>query len=516
MTLLIDTILTQAPKVTLLATLAKPNLIRRKASGRYTMRLRKVGSTAPIVSIGLKTTVRSLAMSRLNELSATAKAFLLDNPEATAEELRKHLKWMAECFLTDATNDYWDGVEVAHLHDAKANLREIAATQALSVDQQKHIREAIKLIAAAQQRVNKGDAGPLLDILDGSKAIDVSRADSDAPVSILEGKQGGSPSEFTREHQKGSEATSEPLYWDELSSAYREEHKVNQTERNQKDLLSTHKAVGRFAAGINFRAYTRPEVSAIRDAMIAANLAPSTVNKLLTRLSTIIAWACRNGHIQDDYTKGLKLKNIESTRRAFSEDELGKVVTTIHEETNAAKRFFGLLAVITGARCGELTQLTKADIYEDGDNGLLCIDINANNGKALKNKASARVVPLIDGAFGFRSEEFREYVASLPDEENSSVFRMSRDVASKWFNEVILPKAIENRSSDLVLHSLRHTMATLLKHAGVAESTAQDVLGHTNQSITFNLYGKTKSVNLMAEALKQALPEPAGLQHARV
>lgn len=502
MTLLIDTILTQAPKVTLLTTLAKPNLIRRKASGRYTMRLRKVGSTAPIISIGLKTTVRSLAMSRLNELSATAKAFLLDNPEATAEELRKQLKWMAECFLTDATNDYWDGVEVAHLHDAKANLREIAATQALSVDQQKHIREAIKLISAAQQRVNGGDAGPLLDILDGSKVIDVSRADSGAPVSILEGKQGGSPSESTRERQEAG------LSWDELSSAYREEHKVNQTERNQKDLLSTHKAVGRFTTGINFRAYTRPEVSAVRDAMIAANLAPSTVNKLLTRLSTVIAWACRNGHIQDDYTKGLKLKNIESTRRAFSEDELSKVVTTIHAETNAAKRFFGLLAVITGARCGELTQLTKADIYEDGVNGLLCIDINANNGKTLKNKASARVVPLIDGAFGFRSEEFREYVASLPNEENSSVFRMSRDVASKWFNEIILPKAIENRSGDLVLHSLRHTMATLLKHAGVVESTAQDVLGHTNQSITFNLYGKTKSVNLMAEALKKALPEP--------
>lgn len=505
MTLLIDTILTQAPKVILLTTLAKPNLIRRKASGRYTMRLRKVGSTAPIISIGLKTTVRSLAMSRLNELSATAKAFLLDNPEATAEELRKHLKWMAECFLTDATNDYWDGVEIAHLHDAKANLREIAATQALSVDQQKHIREAIKLISAAQQRVNGGDTGPLLDIL-GPQGEHGDNHDGHG-VSILEGKQGGSPSEFTREHQEAG------LSWDELSSAYREEHKVNQTERNQKDLLSTHKAVGRFATGINFRAYTRPEVSAVRDAMIAANLAPSTVNKLLTRLSTVIAWACRNGHIQDDYTKGLKLKNIESTRRAFSEDELSKVVTTIHEETNAAKRFFGLLAVITGARCGELTQLTKADIYEDGVNGLLCIDINANNGKALKNKASARVVPLIDGAFGFRSEEFREYVASLPDEENSSVFRMSRDVASKWFNEVILPKAIENRSGDLVLHSLRHTMATLLKHAGVAESTAQDVLGHTNQSITFNLYGKTKSVILMAEALKKALPEPAGLQH---
>lgn len=68
MTRFADTILTQVPEVITLSILAKPYLIRRKGSGRYTMRLRKVGSTTPLISIGLRTTSRSLAMTHLNEL----------------------------------------------------------------------------------------------------------------------------------------------------------------------------------------------------------------------------------------------------------------------------------------------------------------------------------------------------------------------------------------------------------------------------------------------------------------
>ncbi|MGC0876833.1 hypothetical protein WKG84_04860 [Pantoea agglomerans] len=81
---------------------------------------------------------------------------------------------------------------------------------------------------------------------------------------------------------------------------------------------------------------------------------------------------------------------------------------------------------------------------------------------------------------------------------------MSRDIASKWFNEKVLPNALPDHDKSLVLHSLRHTMATMMKQAGVAESIAGDVLSHTSQSITFGLYGKAKSVTLMADALNQA------------
>lgn len=492
MTRFADTILTQVPEVITLSILAKPYLIRRKGSGRYTMRLRKVGSTTPLISIGLRTTSRSLAMTHLNELSATAKAFLLDNPEATAEELRGHLKDMAESLLTDASGDYWDGVEVSHLHDAKANLREIAAKHSLSIEQHHHLAASLKVIDAAQKRVNEGDAGPLLDIL---KGLDSNNGGS---TTILKKEQGSHPSELTRERLPEVK----PLGFDELSSIYMSEHSVNLKPASQRDNASAHKTLKRFTKGINWKTHTRSEVSAVRDAMRESDLADTTVNKMMAKLCAVMNWAVQNGHIDHDYTKGLKVKGVESNRRAFRDDELAKVIDAIAAEREPRKRLFGMLAVITGARCGELTQLTKADVVSEA--GHLCIDINANGGKSLKNKGSARVVPLIDGAYGFSLNEFSEWVSALP-EENSLVFGMSRDIASKWFNEKVLPNALPDRDKTLVLHSLRHTMATMMKQAGVTESTAQDVLGHSNQSITFGLYGKAKSVDLMAEALQKTL-----------
>ncbi len=59
---------------------------------------------------------------RQRELAATAKAFMLDRPEVSLQELTEHLRSMAEQFLTDASDDYWNGLEVATLVDEKSNL----------------------------------------------------------------------------------------------------------------------------------------------------------------------------------------------------------------------------------------------------------------------------------------------------------------------------------------------------------------------------------------------------------
>ena len=102
---------------------------------------------------------------RQRELAATAKTFMLDRPEVSLQELTEHLRSMAEQFLTDASDDYWNGLEVATLVDEKSNLRELAATQALSLDQQKGIRLALEVLTAAQQRVDTGDTSGLIDIV---------------------------------------------------------------------------------------------------------------------------------------------------------------------------------------------------------------------------------------------------------------------------------------------------------------------------------------------------------------
>lgn len=144
---------------------------------------------------------------RQRELAATAKAFLLDNPEVTLQELTAHIRSMAEQFLTDASDDYWNGVEVATLVDEKSNLRELAATRALSVDQQRGIKLALEVLTAAQQRVDTGDTSGLIKLIDGgvSQLTDDNNHTDYSTIgdstSILKNEQGDRPAVFTQERQ---------------------------------------------------------------------------------------------------------------------------------------------------------------------------------------------------------------------------------------------------------------------------------------------------------------------------
>lgn len=432
-------------------------------------------------------------MIRARELAQTAKAFLLDNSQVTSKELNEHLKSMALTFLTDKVGDYWSGLEVDHIEDASVNLRSLAK-ESMTVDQQAHIVKALEVLQAARSRAHSGDTQPLLSVLaslNGDNDQGVHNAD--APKRNLRDDQESSP----------TESTQEPLFFNELSDLYIKEHSVNLKPASVRDIQSAHKALKLFTGSIDWREHTRAEVSAMRDTMRdSGRYADATVNKMMAKLCAVINWAFQNGHIKHDYTKGLKVKGVKSVRRAYSAAELVKVLDRVTTEREPHKRLFGLVATITGARAGELTQLTKADIVNE--EGHLCIDINDNGDKTIKTAASARLVPLTDGACGFSLTEFREWVKALPSED-SLVFGMSRDTASQWFNREVLPQALPERTGDLVLHSLRHTLATLFKQAGVSESLAGDVLGHSGQGITFGLYGKAKSIDQMAEGLAQTL-----------
>lgn len=476
-----------------LSRLAVPQLVRRRGSGRYTVRFREIGNASSLVSIGLRTSDKRAAMIRARELAQTAKAFLLDNSQVTSKELNEHLKSMALTFLTDKVGDFWSGLEVDHIEDASVNLLSLAK-ESMTVDQQAHIVKALEVLQAARSRAQSGDTQPLLSVLaslDGDNDNGVNKAD--APTRNLRDDQAVT----------FAESKQEPLSFEALSEMYIEEHTVNLKPASVRDIQSAHKALKLFTGSIDWRTHTRAEVSAMRDAMRdSGRYADATVNKMLAKLCAVMNWAYQNGHIKHDYTKGLKVKGVKSVRRAYSAAELVKVLDRVTTEREPHKRLFGLVATITGARAGELTQLTKADVVEEA--GHLCIDINDNGDKSIKNAASARLVPLTDGAKGFSLTEFREWVAALPA-DNSLVFGMSRDTASQWFNREVLPQALPDRTGDLVLHSLRHTMATLFKNAGVSESLAGDVLGHSGQGITFGLYGKAKAVDQMANALAQAL-----------
>ncbi|EOT1382551.1 site-specific integrase, partial [Escherichia coli] len=488
-----DTRLTQIN----LLSVAKPQLVRR-ANGRYTIRFRLKGQTTPFLSVSTRSTDRRVATMRQRELAATAKAFMLDRPEVSLQELTEHLRSMAEQFLTDASDDYWNGLEVATLVDEKSNLKELAATQALSLEQQKGIRLALEVLTAAQQRVDTGDTSGLIKLIDDNNHTDYSTIGDS--TSILKNEQGGRPAVFTQERQPS-------VVFSSLVSSLLAEKVQTLKSSSYKDLSSSLNTVSRFlTTGMDLM--SRSEWLAVRDAMLAAEVRPSTINKLLTKAKMCLDYGLMNGQLEGrNPIERMKLtKDIDSKRRAFTDEELERLLVRVESEyqftrhtahtTSEARRWASLVSVVTGARSAEVCHLTKRDVVTL-DNGLVCIDINEDgDGKSVKNKHSVRLVPLTDGVHGFDLKSFLEWVDMQPDE--GPLFGMTPSAYSSWFNSRVLTEALPD-AENVSLHSLRHWLATRMKERGVNLVDAQGILGHSSQSITYDLYGKGHAVGRLAE-----------------
>ncbi|MCK2685034.1 site-specific integrase [Escherichia coli] len=449
---------------------------------------------------------------RQRELAATAKAFMLDRPEVSLQELTEHLRSMAEQFLTDASDDYWNGLEVATLVDEKSNLKELAATQALSLDQQKGIRLALEVLTAAQQRVDTGDTSSLIKLIDDNNSRDSGTSNhtdystiSDS-TSILKNEQGDRPAVLTQERQPS-------VVFSSLVSSLLAEKVQTLKSSSYKDLSSSLNTVSRFlTTGMDLM--SRSEWLAVRDAMLAAEVRPSTINKLLTKAKMCLDYGLMNGQLEGrNPIERMKLtKDIDSKRRAFTDEELERLLVRVESEyqftrhtahtTSEARRWASLVSVVTGARSAEVCHLTKRDVVTL-DNGLVCIDINEDgDGKSVKNKHSVRLVPLTDGAYGFDLTSFLSWVDTQPTD--GPLFGMTPSAYSSWFNSRVLTEALPD-AENVSLHSLRHWMATRMKERGVNLVDAQGILGHSSQSITYDLYGKGHAVQRLAEVLKTAL-----------
>lgn len=243
-----------------------------------------------------------------------------------------------------------------------------------------------------------------------------------------------------------------------------------------------------------------------------------TINGHLIFLSSVFNWAEKNDLIKKNLATDLLLKDSQKEadkRNAFSLKQIELILSSCksHYAKNglAWQYYIPLLSAITGARLNEICQLQVKDVIKT-DNNIVYLDINAQGieGKSLKNQYSARTIPLVHHAFGFDSNEFMDYVSSRGHKDNllfdvtwTDKGRYS-DKVSKWFNRTLLKQTLNN-ANGLSFHSFRHSLATLLKNSGTPLSTAQQILGHSSNSLAYDTYGKNIHIETLNQALKKAL-----------
>ncbi|MCF5743480.1 site-specific integrase [Pseudomonas tremae] len=462
--------------------LAKPYHYRR--SGRYYLRLRPQGTAKGFFTLSLRTTDKATAMTISKDILTTLKAYHFDNSEATWPELRERLIDIAESCLTMAHGDSslvaYEMINDEH-HEA---LREASAKMPLSVNQQRAVGKALDIVEAAQERL-KGRPGKLVGIVRDLKAEACGTSVALSPsLSVL-------PSE-----------ASKPLTFKGLSGLYMDELKDNVQASTMRDVKSTCEAIGAILGELDLKTHTRDDMKNLR-AKLLENRKPSTVRKILTRLSTVMDWGVNNDYLAKALTDGLKpTKGAESSREAFSQDQVKALMAHAKAlPVDAWQRWALSLGVITGARIEELRQLTKADIKQVA--GVWVIDINRDDGKTAKTKNALRVIPLTDGAYGFDLQAFLEFV----DKADSRLFTLGTGQFSGVLNGMLRGVLDLEADRTQTFHSLRHSLAGALKAAEVPVGTAESILGHASGSISYDLYGAGNGVQVarMAEALKTAL-----------
>ena len=218
-----------------------------------------------------------------------------------------------------------------------------------------------------------------------------------------------------------------------------------------------------------------------------------------------MTWAVRAERLTKQHTDKIKItKGADSERKAFERAQVVKLM----EYANALpvtswERWALSLAVITGARVGEISYLTKADVRQV--DGLWCIDINEDaEGKSIKNKHSKRLVPLVDGALGFDLAAFRGAVelGALPSDNKIKPAR-----ASQKLNLLLQEVLGDSKEKNQTLHSLRHHLISSMERAGVPVAFAQAAAGHSSGTIAYGVYGSGSPIQRVHEAIQDGLME---------
>lgn len=483
------TILTVESSVT-----SRPNVsqiavpyVYRRASGRYHLRVRLKGCHTSC-TLSLKTTNRPAAMTTAKHLLQTLKAFHLDNPEASWEELRDNLRDIAEEALGNPQGEAYGLV----LADVSENLAEIAETMPMGLAQAQAVLMAQRVLTAAQGR-HSGDLRALVELLNGDlkssivSTNQVADANSREPV----------PASICKSLSTGvsTVATGSTTFRD-LYDAYKAERGGDLSASTLKNWESCTKVIAEHLKNTDMASHSRATFVGLRDALLADGRKPSSVNKIMTHASSVIGWAVATGLIERDYTKKLAIaKGAESAREAFTQDHLKALHDwTVSNLGHDWKASAVALGIASGARIGEIHQLTGSDIYKA--DGQWVMDINDNDGKTLKNNFSRRTVPLMG---------IPESHLEVLSQTQGRLFAQSKSGFDQLINQMIRDVLGTKTGEGLSFHSLRHSMASDLKAAGVSVGIAQAILGHSSGSLAFDLYGGNAAASrgLMVDALRE-------------
>jgi integrase/recombinase XerD len=232
-------------------------------------------------------------------------------------------------------------------------------------------------------------------------------------------------------------------------------------------------------------------VSAYLKDLSAEGKSAKTVNAHRADLSAFFEWLMRQGALEANPCQQVQKSAVsrDKLRRALSVAECRRLIQTAPEE----RRVCYLTLLYTGLRRAEAAALRWGYVHLDVANPH--VELPGSLTKSGQPETVALVPELADALAEYRGKaKAKDAVfAGIP-----SMDQFREDLAAAEIPEV------DERGRRVVLHSLRHSLATMLAAAKVPPAVAMQVMRHRDIRLTLQAY--TDEGLLPAAAAVAALP----------
>lgn len=239
-------------------------------------------------------------------------------------------------------------------------------------------------------------------------------------------------------------------------------------------------------------------ISAFLQSLARRKLSGKTVNDYRGDLSAFFEWAVLNHLAPSNPCLAVPKTDYKADkkRRALSHAECCALLSAAPPD----RRIVYLLPLYTGLRRSEAAALRWSDLHLDTANP--CVEVVATVAKSGEHETVPLVPELAEGLRAYRDDagEHGMVFESIPSMEE---FRADLDAAKIEHQDA--------RGRKVVLHSLRHSLATMLAAAGIAPAIAQRIMRHRDIRLTMQIYTDESLLPLAAamNALPRITPEPA-------
>jgi integrase len=231
-------------------------------------------------------------------------------------------------------------------------------------------------------------------------------------------------------------------------------------------------------------------------------ISSDAVNKHITTMSNFFNYAVHHHYMSENYIAGMKIPINKSRAREqrdqWSVEQLNALFSKENYLLDGPAHMFWLpiIAILTGARLGEIAQLRCCDVKSVS--GIVYIDINDEDGKRIKNQQSKRNVPLNDAIV--KELNFLQFVESMRVDEKSQLFpelygfkSHPEKIASSHFSK-FKQRELGIENAKVNFHSLRHNARNMVPSNVTDNNLLDDYFGWEGEGEGNSRYRKAENI----------------------